>query len=125
MAEIPKEYLGMYESKDRLYIKEFAIAHFEMLGIIFTLWNLRDSFVKGQRTLIRCDNKTVESVLISKNSADLFLMQGVRWICMFAVIRKIRFFIKYIWTKNNVIADALSRFDPKEAEDYVSNKTDY
>ena len=44
---------------------------------------------------------------------------------MFAVIRKIRFFIKYIWTKNNVIADALSRFDPKEAEDYVTNKTNY
>ena len=125
MAAVPIEYLGMYESKDRDYIKEHAIAHFEMLSIIFTSWNLRDRFKSKQRILIRCDNKIVESVLISKNTADLFLMQGVRWIYMFTVIRKIRFFIKYIWTKNNVIADALSRFDPTEAEEYVANKTDY
>ena len=125
MANVPEKYLGMYESKERNYTKEYAIAHFEMLGIIFTLWNLRNKFNAGQRILIRCDNKIVESVLKSKNSADLFLMQGVRWICMFAVRRKLRFFIKYIWTKNNVIADALSRFDPKEAEQYVTDKTQY
>ena len=65
--------------------------------------------------LLRTDNKEVEAVLISKNSADLFMADAIRWICMFARNLRIRFYIKYIYTKANKILDALSRFNKEEA----------
>ena len=57
----------------------------------------------------------VEAVLKSKNSADLFLADAIRWICMFAKNNKIRFYIKYIHAKVNKIPDELSRFNKEEA----------
>ena len=68
-----------------------------------------------QTIILKTDNKELESILISKNSADLFLTNAIRWICMFARDHKVRFYIKYIHTKVNKIPDALSRFNKEEA----------
>jgi len=82
-----------------------------MLAILVGLWNFRLDINKGDDILLRTDNKTVESVLKSKNSADLHLAEAIRWICMFAFEREIRFYVLYINTKVNKMPDALSRFD--------------
>ena len=65
--------------------------------------------------MLRTDNRTVEAVLKNKNTADMFLADAMRWICMLAHKKRIRFYIKYIWTKENKLHDALSSFDAKKA----------
>ena len=111
MERVPAQYLSYYENKDKEYTKEYAIAHFEMLAIIVGLWHFRNCFKCNHWILLRTDNKTVEAVLKNKNTADMFLADAVRWVCMFAKERNIRFYIKYVWTKENKIPDALSRYD--------------
>ena len=117
--EVPTKFLNSYINIERNYEKEYAIAHFEMLAIVVGLWSFRELLKTDDCILLRTDNKFVESVLKSKNSADLFLSDGVRWICMFAMEKEIRFYVTYINTKVNIVADALSRFDPKTATDEV------
>jgi len=122
MEEVPECFLGIFVDRERSYEKEFAIPHFEMLAIIVTLFNLKNEFRTHHRILLRCDNKMVNAIIMNKNSKDLFLAQAIRWLCMFAVKKKVRFYIQYIWTKNNVIADALSRFDEEAALKEVHRK---
>ena len=115
MERIPQRYLNYYKDEDRKYIKKFATSHFEMLAIIVGLWHFRKQFNSKQIILLRIDNEKVESMLITKHSADLVLADAIRWICMFARDSKIRFYIKYIHTKVNKIPDALNRFNKEEA----------
>ena len=115
MEEIPQKHLEHFKDEDRNYIKNFAIAHFEMLSIIVELWYFGNTFNVKQTILLRTDNKAVESMLISKNSADLFLADAIRWICMFARDHKIRSYKKFIHTNVNKMPDALSRFNKEGA----------
>ena len=125
MEQMPEKYLNNYIDADRGYTKKYAIAHFEMLAIIVGLNHFRHQLKKRNVILLRTDNKQVEAALINKYSNDLFLADGVRWICMFAWKTETRFYVKYIHTKVNKIPDALSRYDRAKAQSLTEDETPF
>ena len=60
-----------------------------------------------------CDSKHVRGVLRKKSSDDEFLMICTRWLCQAAHLKRFRWKVFYINTKDNLLADMLSR----DAED--------
>ena len=114
MTPVPPEYHNKYNCKALNYEKEIAIVHFEALAVVSALHTYRDSFKEGDWIKLYCDNTGCCSVFERKNSNDLLLMDCVRWIVMFAMKKRIGFYIQYIRTTHNKLADPLSRFDPKK-----------
>ena len=109
-VQVPARYLTQYQSRHTSYVKDYAIAHFEMLAILVALHNLRDVISEYTNIMLRTDSQHVESALKSKNSSDEFLMSAVRWIIMFAIKHNIQFYCRYVNTKLNLLADDASRF---------------
>ena len=112
-GRIPPRFRATFETQSASSESEFAIAHFEMLSIVVAFHNLRDHFHKGMRIMLRTDNKNCESALINKGSKDEFLCDATRWLTMYAVKEGIRMHVDYVNTKDNKMADWLSRFDMK------------
>ena len=64
----------------------------------------------GANVLLRIDNKWTVSVLVNKSSHDKQLMQLLRFCCELAIKYRFRFWVDWIPTNSNPLADALSRF---------------
>ena len=75
--------------------------------MIESLWHFRKQFKTNQIILVRADDEEAESVLIGKTSADLFLEDEMRWVCVFARDCRMRFRVKRVPTKVNEMPDAL------------------
>ena len=108
--QVPEQYTHVFEVREMEYAKEMAIAHFEALAIVVGLNAFKDMIGSKRKILLRTDSKHVESALMNKSSKDPFLQSCVRWICMFAIEMECRPYVRYIHTKSNGPADALSRF---------------
>ena len=108
---VPARFLQQYESQHTDYVKDFAIAHFEMLSIVVAFHNLQHWIAPHHEIRLLTDNKHVQSALQKKDTHDEFLMNCVRWIILFAIQNKITFYVTYINTKHNVLADLASRFE--------------
>ncbi len=110
LAEVPSQFLDKYENETLNYSKETQIAHFEALAIVAAI-NSFEPFIESNICIhLKCDNQVCEGIFANKNSDDLFIMDCVRWLVMFAVDHRIRFYISYCLTLEN-ISDPLSRFD--------------
>ena len=112
--KVPRRYQGHFRGHNDNQSKEYAIAHFEMLAIIVALHNLKPYLTPNALFTIRTDSKHAESALRAKSSRDEFLMDGVRWTTMWAVEWDARFHIDYVNTKDNTMADLLSRFEHRK-----------
>ena len=108
---IPKQYINKYKCDILEYEKDLGIVHFEALAIVAAVHTFEKDIKPGTYLKLWCDNEGVCGVFTNKNSNDLFLMDCLRWLCMFAVERKVRFKIDYINTHENTLADPLSRFE--------------
>ena len=64
----------------------------------------------GATVLLRIDNKWTVSVLVNKSSHNRALMSLLRYCCQVAVTYHFRFWVEWIPTNSNPLADALSRF---------------
>jgi len=111
---IPEQYINKYKCNVLDYEKDIGIVHFEALAIVAAVHTFEKDIKPGEYLKLWCDNQGVCGVFTNKNSDDLFLMDCLRWLVMFAVERKIRFKIDYINTKDNTLADPLSRFNIEE-----------
>ena len=86
-----------------------------MLAIIVALHNLKPYLTPNALFTIRTDSKHAESALRAKSSKDEFLMDRVRWTTRWAAVEwDVRFHIDYVNTKDNTMADLLSRFEHKK-----------
>ena len=65
------------------------------------------------RIMLKTDNTNCECALINKGSEDEFLCDATRWLTMYAVKEGIRMHVDYVNTKDNKMADWLSRFEMK------------
>ena len=92
--------------------KKNNIAHRELTCCKAAV-NAWSSLWTGKHILFRTDSIVVYYALMKKDSRDKFLMDLVREICLTAINKKFRFFIKWVPREQNTIADALSKLDIK------------
>ena len=104
---------GFYSRHKKRWIR-CQIQHFEMMAVVVAFANL-DLGTK-KKYVLQTDNTHVESALKNKNSADEVLMNGVRWITQWARRNDVTFYIEYIHTKANTMADHASRFNYRGIE---------
>ena len=124
MDSIPKALLKRFFDPYKNVEKDVHIAHFEMLAVLVGIKSFaerlnvfRDNGDSTPCLMLYCDNTNVVDALTRKRSDDAMMMACVRWICQWMVRNQYRYFVKYVKTKDNVLADALSRYS---VEDFKS-----
>jgi len=110
--EVPEGMTKGFKSRNKGSWIRCQIQHFEMMAVVVAFANM--DLEKGSEYVLQTDNRHVESALKTKNSGDEVLMNGVRWITQWVRRNDITFYIEYIHTKANVMADHCSRYKMKE-----------
>ena len=96
--DIPLELLPFSIHIKEIYAIWVAIKHFA-------------SLITTKKVIILCDNEAVVHALSRKWCMDELLMAFVYEICALSVEYKFYFWMEWISTKDNILADSLSRFD--------------
>lgn len=104
------------------------IAHREMFWVVAAC-NAWGGLWTHSTVLFTTDNAIVYYALVKKDTANEFLMEMVKRICLLAVKFKFRFYVQWVKRNFNQIADALSNLDvdlfKKLCDEYSREYTEF
>ena len=89
--------------------KQLNIAVRELYPILAVV-KLFGHLWKNQRILFRCDNQAIVAAINRQSVPDPTIMKLLRPLVLHLMLNNIRFTATYIRSKDNVLADAISRF---------------
>ncbi len=94
--------------------RSIAWMEFFPIVIAIVLWGHK---LRGKRIILRCDNQSVVGIINKQTSRCPTIMSLVRFFVLRCLKDNIAFTAKHVAGKNNVIADALSRFQMKRFQE--------
>ena len=117
-AVIPHRWLTQYVNQGPYTVNEPHIFHFEMMAIFTAIKAFQHLFKPQETILVRCDNEGVVGAIINKRGTDAFTEDALRYMAMENIIHNHRQFILPIGTKENFLADDLSRFEVSKFKEH-------
>ena len=90
-----------------------------VLTIAIDLWADK---LRNRRVVVFCDNKSVVGMINKTASPCMHCMKLIQIITLKSLICNVRFFADYVSTKDNFLADALSRMDLKRFWKRITHK---
>ena len=110
---VPTYLVDKYLSEYNEAVLEYNIQNFEMLSVVSLIYTYTEIIKKhpSKGLLIYNDNSSTVRHIIKKSARNEFNMACVRWLINWLAVNQIWIKIDDISTKDNYLADALSRFD--------------
>ena len=107
---VGREYLRVHTPEEW---RRVNIAYMEMWGVIVAIRTWGDR-LGGLRVVVKCDNESVVTVLLSGRSRDLFLQAGMREVAYLLAVYKMELKVVHLTSAQNRVADWLSRWGNAE-----------
>ena len=98
---------GVWE-EDFMHENELSIEYLELFGVTVGVLNWIHRF-KNKRIFLFCDNQSVVHMINGSTSSCKNCMVLIRIITLESLIQNVRIYAKFVPTKQNGIADSLSR----------------
>ena len=98
--------------KDFIKIYDPSIEFLELLALVAALLAWRDSsLLKNTRVNVFCDNQAVQCMVNSLASSCDQCRKLIRVLAYLQILNNIIFFVKFVRSRDNILADSLSRLD--------------
>ena len=93
--------------------KKPSIEFLELYALCMGIFTWIDSF-RNKSVVIYCDNTSVMNMVNYTTSGCKFCMILIRKLTLLCLIKNVKLFVRYIWSKDNSLSDSLSRLNFRE-----------
>ena len=102
-------------SKSFIKNKDPSIDFLELFALVIALVTWKDSpLLKNGRVTVHCDNQAAQGMVNSLASSCIQCRKLIRVLTLFQIQNNVRIFVKYIRSRDNILADSLSRLNFKK-----------